>query len=115
MIRYINSDGWLQSPYFHDCKIKLDVSEEDDKKLNNFQKYHNWRYKNNQWALECIDEDNWFRLQRQRKCFDVIDNKSNMWYQLLTPEQNTELKQWYQDWLNITKTKVEPKTPIWLK
>lgn len=53
------------------------------------------------------------REQRERDCFSVI-NRGKAWYDLLTLEQETELKTWYIDWLNVTETLVIPKSPAWL-
>lgn len=53
------------------------------------------------------------RQRRERECFPVI-NRGKAWYDLLTIEQEAELKQWYSDWLNVTETGKVPKKPAWL-
>lgn len=54
------------------------------------------------------------RLKRENECFPVI-NRGELWYQTLTESQKTELKKWYNDWLNVTDTKIVPQKPQWLK
>ena len=64
--------------------------------------------------IETEDEKNEkLRLKREQKCFPII-NRGQLWYKKLTQEQINELDQWYNDWLNITETKVEPTKPMWL-
>ena len=111
----INKDGFMESPYILDATIEVEVDDDQYEKLQSFPFYHNWKYKDGKWDCVVIDEDNWLRFRRQRDCFDLIDGKSNMWYQMLTPEQNDELKKWYQAWLDVTDTKVMPTKPEWLK
>lgn len=53
------------------------------------------------------------RTLRRVICFPVV-NRGKVWYDLLTIEQEAELKQWYSDWLNVTDTLVIPKKPKWL-
>lgn len=54
------------------------------------------------------------RVKRQRVCFPII-NRGELWYANLTSEQKSELSKWYQDWLNVTETFIEPTKPSWLK
>ena len=53
------------------------------------------------------------RQLRAEICFSVI-NRGKLWYERLTSEQIGELKQWYQAWLDVTKTNIIPQTPNWL-
>ena len=53
------------------------------------------------------------RQLRQDICFSVI-NRGKLWYERLTNEQIGELKQWYQDWLDVTKTNIIPQMPKWI-
>ena len=53
------------------------------------------------------------RQLRAEFCFSVI-NRGKLWYERLSSEQIGELKQWYQNWLDVTKTNVIPQTPKWL-
>ena len=60
-----------------------------------------------------VEEESMLRRMRTTICFSII-NRGKAWYDLLTFEQEAELKQWYQDWLNVTETKVIPETPSWI-
>lgn len=53
------------------------------------------------------------RYERMNECFPVV-NRGKLWYDTLTPQQLEELKKWYQQWLDVTKTKVIPERPKWL-
>ena len=54
------------------------------------------------------------RKRRSKECFSVI-NRGALWYKHLTPEQEQELDIWYQNWLDVTETRVIPDEPEWLK
>lgn len=53
------------------------------------------------------------RQERARICFPVI-NRGKLWYNTLTPEQTSELKNWYFKWLNAPETLKVPVTPTWI-
>lgn len=53
------------------------------------------------------------RQLREQECFPII-NRGKLWYDSLTFEQIAELKTWYSDWLNVTKTNKIPYKPSWL-
>ena len=57
---------------------------------------------------------NELRARREVECFPII-NRGQLWYYTLTPPQIEELDDWYEDWLDITKTKIVPEKPNWLK
>ena len=61
-----------------------------------------------------IDKADMYRVIRSQVCFPII-NRGQLWYNNLTNEQKDELSKWYNDWLNVTETLIEPKTPKWLK
>ena len=61
-----------------------------------------------------IDKVAMYRFIRNQVCFPII-NRGQLWYNNLTNEQKEELAKWYNDWLNVTETLIEPKTPEWLK
>lgn len=61
-----------------------------------------------------IDKADMYRVIRSQVCFPII-NRGQLWYNKLTDEQKEELAKWYNDWLNVTETLIEPKTPEWLK
>lgn len=53
------------------------------------------------------------RQRRERECFPVI-NRGQLWYAKLTEKQSKELNDWYQAWLDATKTGAVPDKPTWL-
>lgn len=55
-----------------------------------------------------------FRKQRETECFPII-NRGKLWYDCLSSDELAELKKWYHDWLDVTKTNVIPIKPKWLK
>ena len=57
------------------------------------------------------------KINRGRsECFDII-NRGKLWYDSLTTTQITELKTWYQEWLDIPDKPLDyiPDKPIWIK
>lgn len=53
------------------------------------------------------------RSQREKYCFAYI-NRGEPWYSRLSAAQKEELDAWYQEWLDVTETKVIPESPEWL-
>lgn len=70
-------------------------------------------YKSKAEEFKLRSELNALRHRRERECFSVI-NRGALWYERLTEEKKVELGQWYDDWLDITETKIVPEKPIWL-
>lgn len=54
------------------------------------------------------------RIRRESECFLYV-NRGSLWYDTLTEEQKAEFQEWYEAWLNVTETLVEPTKPEWLK
>ena len=54
------------------------------------------------------------RSRREEECFSFV-NRGPLWYDTLTLEQYAEFQKWYQEWLNVTETKIIPNKPEWLK
>lgn len=54
------------------------------------------------------------RLERESECFSII-NRGQLWYDNLTLQQREELKTWYEQWLDVTETRVMPTKPEWLE
>lgn len=53
------------------------------------------------------------RAKRQVYCFDLV-NRGQVWYDTLTEVQKSELKVWYQEWLDAPQTLIEPNQLDWL-
>lgn len=114
-IVYINKDGYLRSPYTRDADIPYEVSDEVEIKLREFPFNTNWRLVDGEFVLVALMTDEILKDRRQRECFDIADNRSQMWYNHLTQEQKDELNTWYEAWLDVTETKIIPNKPEWLK
>lgn len=54
------------------------------------------------------------RRKREVECFPII-NRGQLWYDELTEKQKAELKEWYQNWLQVTETFEAPDKLKWLK
>lgn len=53
------------------------------------------------------------RERRNSECFSIV-NRGFAWYDRLTPAQMDEFDAWYQDWLDVTETRVVPERPAWI-
>lgn len=110
----INKDGYLESPYIKNADISIEVSDETYEKLRSFPFNHNWRYIDNEFVLVPLLDNDSLKERRERECFRIIDNRSQMWYEHLTAERKQELNDWYEAWLNVTETHIIPVKPEWL-
>ena len=61
-----------------------------------------------------LNNPEFLREYREIVCFSVI-NRGLLWYDTLTEEQVEELRTWYNEWLNVTRTKIIPQPPSWLR
>lgn len=63
--------------------------------------------------LQIKKED--LRNAREEVCFSVV-NRGDIWYDkyVNTEERAREFEEWYQAWLDVTDTLVEPETPNWI-
>lgn len=112
---YINADGWVMSPYIKDADIKLNLTKEQFDKININYAGYNWKYVNGKFKKLKYITTEYLQELRQQECFNFIDNRSKLWYDTLSEEQYAELKEWYQAWLDVTKTEKIPTKPSWLK
>lgn len=71
------------------------------------EKFEARQLENKQWEL---------RNKREELCFAIL-NRNSLWYNkyVTTKERELELANWYQAWLDVTETLVEPKTPEWIE
>ena len=51
-----------------------------------------------------------YRRRRELECFPII-NRGQLWYDTLSEGQLSELKNWYQAWLDGTNTQTIPEKP----
>ena len=114
MIIKINENGYVESPYIRDATIELEVTDEQLEQISTFSFNTNWRYLNGEFVLESLMDENSLRERRQRECFSILDNRSQLWWNKLTEIQREEIEAWYEAWLKVTETKVIPEKPSWL-
>lgn len=94
----------------------IEVPDEEGEKLFRRKLGYVWHYYPdlNEFKMEPIQSIEKIRERREYNCFNLIDNKSFLWWQKLTQEQLVELDTWYSAWLKAPETLVEPEKPEWL-
>ena len=121
---YYTKEGWLCERYPYDLPIEnesfyIEVDEATYYKTLGCDKHFSWRVKDGQLTHERYEETPEAETlqelldKRAEICFPII-NRGQPWHERLTPGQKEELAKWYADWLDITKTKIEPTAPSWL-
>lgn len=112
---FINSLGYLASPYIKDATLPLEISEAEYSKTRTFGNAEAWKWNFETKTFELVQTPsiNALRFERQLECFSII-NRGYSWYRTLTEKQLAELDEWYQKWLDVTETSEIPKMPEWL-
>lgn len=115
-IVYINNLNYAASPFVRDANRKLEVNEEEYNKIKSFRTGYAWQWDEEQATFKLVTSptDSALRLAREIECFNLI-NRSPLWFNSLSSEQQLELQTWYQAWLDVTETKYIPTKPEWLK
>ena len=98
--------------------VTVDEPANIDDFENNYHSYYlsgNSLVKNDEKQHEIEDNRvlSVLRSHREKVCFPYV-NRGYLWYSKLTEEQKEELELWYQAWLDVTETRVEPDMPRWL-
>ena len=57
---------------------------------------------------------NLLRELREKECYAYV-NRGELWYKRLTENQKQEVDAWYQQWLDVTITLIEPIKPSWIR
>ena len=113
MLIYLNKD-WL----FDICAtdIPVIITLDEWKTISIVPEFKAWKYLPDTDEFILVDSMDLetLRARRIKQCFNIIDNKSKLWWDNLTAVQLNEIKTWYQNWLDVTATKVIPQTPSWL-
>ncbi len=117
----IDKDGYVISyAIFGDLLNSIEVEAPADSFSfgKNFQayKYSDGKLVLDEQKLQNLAYDEKIEELRQRReveCFPIV-NRGKLWYDSLTPCQISELKDWYDAWLQITETLRVPEKPEWL-
>lgn len=107
---FSNSDGGDVS-----VSIVDEIADEDYKYLSSTP--DSYKIENDKVVILIpIDtiKKNEIRKRRDTECFSIVD-RGELWYNSLTEEQSSGLKQWYQNWLNAPETGEIPDKPDWLR
>lgn len=115
-IVYINNLNYARSPFIRDATREIKVTKEEYLKVQRVNTAKAWKWDEELNTFLLVDNPNnqALRLARKRECFELI-NRSPLWFNSLTAEQQQELQEWYQAWLDVTETKAIPSKPTWLK
>lgn len=115
---YLTKDNLVWNLFTEDEYYKtLIIPEAQFEKINVFPDYHAWKYNEQEdtFTLVPILSEHMIRSRRQTECFSIIDTKSRLWWDSLSPTNYSIIKQWYQDWLDAPATKKIPELPEILK
>ena len=118
MILYYNADGFHRKPVDGAYETTSEYRQELCDYINN--------HSNREDVFRVVPDENGkpivieieldlsisLRFKRKR-CFGII-NRGPAWYNTLTEQQKNELQSWYQAWLDVTDTLIEPVDPTWL-
>lgn len=122
-IWYFDKDGFHDRQDEQNTRVEVTEIEKLDlfKKLSNPEKILILSQDEKTGKPIIIDETDeelvriqYLRNIRYADCFSII-NRGLLWYDNLTEAQLQELKIWYNDWLNVTDTKIVPLKPDWIK
>lgn len=111
----INEEGFIESPYIHDASIEKEVDDELYERLMTCTIGMNWRFVDDDFIMVDILDEKTIRERRQIECFNLVDNRSQLWWNHLSDEQKSELDKWYESWLIAPETKTIPEKPKWLE
>ena len=111
----INKEGFVESPYTLDADIIKEIDDDTYEMLMSCRIGMNWRLIGDEFRMVDVLDADIIRQRRQSECFNVIDIKSQLWWNHLAEEKKQELNKWYEAWLNATETKVIPVKPEWLE
>lgn len=113
----INSQGIVYTPYMMDEVRPVEVEDNIINLVKNTPDGKVWHYDVDTKTATLIDDlsIDGIRRARTKQCFEIIDNRSPLWFSHLSEEQQLELNNWYDAWLKATETKIIPKKPTWLE
>ena len=93
------------------------ISDKQFEVVSSFPDYHAWKYdeQTDTFTLIPLLSEQIIRDRRQTECFNLIDNRSKLWWDNLSLENYTILNTWYKAWLDAPTTKQIPELPEILK
>lgn len=117
----LNEQGYVESYALEGELVDaLETAEPND--LSHFEKHFtSYRMRDGTLVFDDIQAEaeqaqaakDAYRKRREVECFPIID-RGRLWYDTLTEDQLSELKTWYQAWLDGTNTQTIPEKPEWL-
>ena len=120
-MQIIVEDGYVSS-YALEGSLVDGIEVPDPPDLDHFESRFT-AYRLRDGTLEYSEEQNTanerkalcneLRKRRETECFSYI-NRGQPWYDRLSDEQRSELREWYADWLKVTDTLTAPEKPSWL-
>ena len=110
----INKEGFLESIYIYDATIEVEVDDELYETLMCCKIGKNWKQEDGEFHMVELLDEQVIRERREVECFNLIDNRSPLWWSHLSEERRKELDAWYEAWLVATETKIIPEKPTWL-
>lgn len=99
------------------CTTHLIDADLDHNKIDGYIfKDNNVIFSDERFEKNQLESYKWdLRNKREIVCFSVVDR--SLWREknVNTEERQNEFDNWYQAWLDVTETLVEPETPEWIK
>lgn len=87
----INKDGFLKSIYINDATIEIDVDDELYETLMCCKIGKNWKQEDGEFHMVELLDEQVIRERREVECFNLIDNRSSLWWSHLPEERQKEL------------------------
>ena len=87
----INKDGFLESIYINDATIEIEVDDELYETLMCCKIGKNWKQEDGEFHMVDLLDEQVIRERREVECFNLIDNRSSLWWKHLSEERQQEL------------------------
>lgn len=117
MLIYLSEDWLFSADQSKNNKIPINITFDEWQQISIIPEFMAWKYIQNEDKFILVDllDLTVLRDRRQKECFNIIDNKSKLWWESLSEDDLAYIKQWYHDWLDVTKTLKIPELPQCLK
>ena len=87
----INKDGFLESIYINDATIEIEVDDELYETLMCCKIGKSWKQEAGEFHMVELLDEQVIRERREVECFNLIDNRSPLWWKHLSEERQKEL------------------------